>query len=676
MNEFGSTALGFMRLHLLTIRLIFLPGFSLVIAPGQGSAASIPLQPRDVFALRSVADVQIGPDSRRVAYVRKSPDIATDRFQSDVWLVDATGGGQRLLAKSAHAPRWSPDGRSIAYIAPDSAGHDRIFLKEVDGDTAAKPLTDSQQSPDHLSWNRDGSAIAYTAFIASEAAAFSVAALEKPVGASWAPAPRIITASSYQADGVGFLPPGHMGLFVVFVKSGATKPIRTGSLDVEDTPSWAPDGSYLVFAAHEANGPAAIQKDILYRAALPDGHTRRLSAATAFDGGAVVSPDGAEIAFVHLDPTGAWHPAAWAMRSDGSGLHPILPSLDRDVGHVAWAPDRSLFISYEDHGAGVIARVDSGQQVVKVVSLARGADFSLANDGSVGFALGSPDHPSAAAISTRDGQRTLTRLNDGLLQMRELGAFTSFDTRSSFDGEEVPGFMIKPPKYRLGQRYPTILWIHGGPYGDDGAQWDTTLQLFAAAGYVVLDTNPRGSRSYGFAHTDKLPFAAPGHDYDDLLSVVDAAVAQGVADPAHLYVTGTSYGGIMTTWIVGRTRRFRAAVASKTEVVMTGQLAEDQYQAVSVDLRGLPWEHPEAWWQTSPLALVGNVATPTMVIAGEDDRRTPLNQAEMFYDALRLRGVPSELVLYPEASHQTLTSRPSRLISVTAATLDWFGRYR
>ena len=648
---------------------------ALAIAPARASfPAQMPLQPADVFALQNVSDVQISPDARTVAYVRETPNIMTDQFNDDIWLVDVAGGGQRRLASSAQAPRWSPNGNTIAYVAADGAGRERVFLCAADGKTSPKALTDGTASPSGVVWNQDGSAIAYTGFV--RAAAANLPMPPKPAGASWAPAPRVITAANYQADGVGFLPAGHTGLFVISTSTGETRPMRTGSLDVKGPPSWAPDGSSLVFSAHPTEGPAAPEKDALYRVTISSGQMRQLSSGLGLDEGAVVSPDGGTIAYVHVSLANPEHVSAWAMRTDGSDPHPLLTSLGRDVAQVGWARDGNLFVSYEDRGAGAIARVTSDHQAVKLATSGDGDSFSLANNGSIGFSLGTPDRPTAAAISDRGGQRALTHLNDKLLQTRTLAAFSPFDTKSSYDGEEVPGFIIKPPFYRQGQHCPTILWIHGGPYGDDGPQWNTSFQLLAAAGFVVLDTNPRGSRSFGFAYTDKLPIDEPGHAYDDVMSAVDAAVIQGIADPARLYVDGESYGGAMTSWIVGRTKRFRAAVAAKPYVLADAFLGNDQYEYLPDDPRGLPWEHPDAWWRSSPLSLVGHVVTPTLVLVGENDRRTPMTEAETFYNALRLRDVPSALLIYPETSHETLGRRPSQLASIVAATLGWFNRYR
>ena len=641
------------------------------------SPEPIPFQPADVFALPVVSDVQISPDASQVAYVRQTPSIMTDRFETEIWVVDSTGATQRRLAgSSAQHPRWSPDGGSIAYVANDGAGHSRVFLAAAAGRTAARALTDGTVAPADLAWSHDGSAIAFTGHVAAPPVAPFVPIPAKPPGASWAPAPRFITAPIYQEDGAGFIERGNTALFVVSTQTGETKRIETAGLDIRGVPSWAPDGASLLFAACVSGGPADVERDRLYRETLATGQIARLTSGSGSDGGASPSPDGKTIAYLHTSLEGLWHPALWSMGSDGSMPHPLLPSLDRDVLQAGWTPGGHLDLSYNNHGAAAIARLMPGAHAVEVTAQSDDGSFSLAQDGTVGFALGTPDRPVAAAIAGGGGSRVLTHLADALLGRRTLGAVAAFDVKSSYDGETVPGFIIKPPHYQEGRRYPVILYIHGGPYGAEGPDWHSDLQLLAAAGYVVLYANPRGAQSYGFAYEAKLPLGVPDHDYDDLMSVVDAAVAQGIADPQRLYVAGQSYGGTMTAWITGRTHRFRAAAALKPSVdLAVTRLENDQYENSLIDPRGLPWEHPDLWWRTSPLSLGGAMSTPTVVIVGEDDRRTPIEQAEALYDTLRLRRVPAELVVYPETSHETLAQRPSQLISIAATMLDWFGRY-
>ncbi len=279
----------------------------------------------------------------------------------------------------------------------------------------------------------------------------------------------------------------------------------------------------------------------------------------------------------------------------------------------------------------------------------------------------------------RAGQevRRITRLNEELLGHRTLGAVEELWWESSHDGRRVQGWIVKPPGFDPARKYPLILEIHGGPFANYGDRFAAEIQLYAAAGYVVLYTNPRGSTSYGEEFGNLIHHAYPGHDYDDLMSGVDAVIAQGYVDEDALFVTGGSGGGVLTSWIVGNTGRFRAAVVQKPVINwFSWALTADMYPyGVKYWFPGYPWEHVEHYMARSPISRVGNVTTPTMLLTGEADHRTPIPESEQFYQALKLRGVPAALVRIPGASHG-ITARPSRLIAKVQHVLGWFERYR
>ena len=271
----------------------------------------------------------------------------------------------------------------------------------------------------------------------------------------------------------------------------------------------------------------------------------------------------------------------------------------------------------------------------------------------------------------------MTHLNAPWLEALSLGMLRPLAVHSSLDGAEVGAWVLLPPSYDPGRRYPTILELHGGPAGEDTPYWRTNSQLCAAAGYVVLYVNYRGSTSYGLKFSRDIDHNFPGPSYDDAISAVDAAVHQGIADPSRLFVTGASAGGELTAWIIGKTHRFRAAAAVKPVIDLTSQLlANDQYLYGATSLfAATPWESPMTFWQHSPLSLVGNVSTPTLLMVGEEDRRTPPEQSLEFYNALQIRGVPSGLIIVPGVGHDGLTSRPSQRAAEDLAIIDWFARY-
>jgi acylaminoacyl-peptidase len=307
-----------------------------------------------------------------------------------------------------------------------------------------------------------------------------------------------------------------------------------------------------------------------------------------------------------------------------------------------------------------------------------GGSYSVSRNGRVAYTHCTPYRPADVylAVPGRADGAPLTQLNEDLLAQRELGTVEAFEVPSSFDGRPVQGWIVRPPRFDASQSYPLLLEIHGGPFANYGDRFALEMQLYAAAGHVVVYTNPRGSTSYGEEFANLIHHAYPSQDYDDLMSCVDAVIARGSIDASRLYVTGGSGGGVLTAWIVGKTDRFRAAVVAKPVIHWTSfALTADLYPFfVKYWFPGMPWEVPEQYWERSPLSLVGNVSTPTMVLTGESDWRTPISESEQYYQALKLRGVDTALVRIPEASHG-ITDRPSRFAAKTAYVLEWFARH-
>ena len=291
-----------------------------------------------------------------------------------------------------------------------------------------------------------------------------------------------------------------------------------------------------------------------------------------------------------------------------------------------------------------------------------------------------PAAPLCARLSSKSlaavYARYLTNLNASLLATKSLGEVREITVASSFDGQEVQGWLTLPPGYVEGTRVPLILEIHGGPFAAYGPHFSTDNQLYAAAGYAVLSANPRGSTSYGESFAQEIDKAYPGQDYDDLMSIVDRAVEIGVANPDRLFVTGGSGGGVLTSWIVGKTDRFRAAATQKPVINwVTQALTADGTGYFGLYWIGSrPWENPQKFWDQSPLSLIGDVETPTLVVVGGEDKRTPVSEAVQYYSALQLAGVPTTLIRVPGASH-AITARPSQSAAKASAILAWFDRY-
>ena len=405
----------------------------------------------------------------------------------------------------------------------------------------------------------------------------------------------------------------------------------------------------------------------------------------------VASPDGRLIAYVGFDDhlLGYQNHRLSVMNPDGSGVRLLTGGLDRDVGDPHWSSDgRSIFVKYVDHGVTQVARVSLEGAVTKVAEgLASGeldrpyssGDYSVAKNGTVAATIGDASDPGDVAVAARGGAlRRLTSLNAQLFAGKTLAAVRPMPVTSAADGLPIDAWMVTPPGFDPNRKYPLILEIHGGPFASYGPIWSTDDQLYAAAGYVVVYANPRGSTSYGEEFANRIHHDYPSKDYDDLMSVVDAAITTGHVDPNALFVTGGSGGGLLTAWIVGKTDRFKAAVSQKPVINWTSEvLTTDGYTSMAKYWFGkMPWEDPEQYWRRSPLSLVGNVKTPTAVMVGEDDHRTPPSEAEQFYAALQIRSVPAVLIRVPGASHGGLADRPSQLVAENEAILAWFGRYR
>ncbi len=647
---------------------------------------------RDLFSLEVASDPQISPDGRRIAYVRRSGDIMTDRMRPTLWLIDTASGGQVPIAAGPgnHSqPRWSPDGARLAYVSSAEGGASQLFVRWMaSGETAR--ITGLPNAPSRIAWSPDGRQIAYSMFVPAEGPRLG-AAPARPEGAQWAAPLEVINSVSYRVDGAGYLRPGFTQLFLVSAEGGAPRQLTFGDYNHGSEVSFSPDGRTLYFSGNrsptwERDG----RNSEVYALDLGSGTIAALTDRDGPDGQPAVSPDGRTIAYVGFDDAGHRgyeNSILYVMDRDGSNRRALTASLDRSVGSPIWAADgRSIYVSYEDRGTVSVARVglDGSRRVVAEQltgdGLDRpyaGGDFSVARDGTLAITRGSATRPSDVALVRGGATRALTRLNADLLDRKALGQVRRIETPSSHDGRPVESWLTLPADYVEGRLYPLILEIHGGPFAAYGPNFATDNQLYAAAGYAVLSVNPRGSTSYGAEFANLIHHAYPGNDYDDLISAVDAAIAQGVADPDRLFVTGGSGGGVLTAWIVGQTNRFRAAATQKPVIDWSSFVLTADFPSFFARywFGQYPWENQDAYWRRSPLSLVGNVQTPTLVVVGSEDYRTPVSESEQYYTALQLRGIPTALVKVPGVGHG-FTARPSQSAAKASAILAWFERYR
>ena len=672
--------------------------FAAVAAAVAGTAGAVPadspshvFEGKDIFSLQCVTDPQIRPDGHVIAYVRMTYDIMTDRPRRSIWLVDTDTGAQTPLATgpgSSSSPRWSPDGKRLAYVASDG-GHPQLFVRWMQTEQAAR-ITDLTEMPGDLRWSPDGRSIAFVMMTPDEKTTLGTAP-PRPEGANWAEPLTVITDVKYRADGEGYLKPGYSHAFVVSAEGGFPRQLTFGAFNEEGPLSWTTDGKSVLLTGNRSEGwqrePVTTQ---IYQVSVDDGKVTALTSRVGPDKSPRVSPDGRKVAFLAFDDRflGYQNVRVHVMDLDGHNDHSISDSLDRSVDDAEWAADgRSLFIQYTDQAVTRVARLTLDghlQQVAEGLAGSQldrpysGGQFTVSSNGIVAFTSGAPDHPPDLSIARGSRATRLTRLNDDLFAVRRLGKVEPLAVSSSFDKRSIGAWLVTPPNFDPGRKYPLILEIHGGPYASYGPVFSSDDQLYAAAGYMVLYTNPRGSTSYGEEFANFILHDYPSHDYDDLMSAVDAAIAKGSVNPDQLYVTGGSGGGVLTAWIVGKTHRFKAAATQKP-VINWGSFSLTTDIATYVPkywFGKLPWEDPETYWKHSPLSLVANVTTPTLVVVGGEDYRTPVSDSEQYYEALQLRGVPTALVKVPGASHGGLAARPSQSAAKASAILAWFNRYK
>jgi dipeptidyl aminopeptidase/acylaminoacyl peptidase len=657
-------------------------------------ASSDRLTHLDVFNLEYVGDPQVSPDGSSIVYVRRFADVMTDMTYSNLWVVNTDGSGHRRLTTGDFqddTPRWSPDGTRLAYMS-DRGGMPQIYLRWIDtGETA--PITDLTEPPMGLEWSPDGSQIAFAKLV-PEAALVIGEMPEAPAGAEWAAPAKYTDDMVFRFDGVGEIPPGSTHLFVVPAEGGTARQVTEGDRSYGSSFGgasfvWTPDGRSLVISANLREDVELEMRDSeIYEVSVSDGSQVQLTDRRGPDGSPVVSPDGRRIAYVGADDRyqGYQLTKLYVMNRDGSGARSISDHLDRTVGAPQWAPDgNGVYATYTDQGDPKLALFSlSGSHEVVAERLGSGQSayagppgYSLASDGTIAYLTNGPHVPGDVAVMSGGSEaRVLTEVNADLFAGKELGEVEEIWWESSKDGRQIHGWIIKPPGFDPAQEYPLILEIHGGPFAAYGDGFDVEKQMMAAEGFVVLYTNPRGSTSYGEEFGNLIHHAYPGDDFYDLNSGVDAVIDRGYIDEDNLFVTGGSGGGVLTAWMVGNTNRFRAALSFYPVInwYSFNLTADIAAMTTRYWFPGNPWDNVEHYESRSLLSVVDNVTTPTLIMTGEEDWRTPMSESEQYYKALKLVGVETVLVRVPGESHG-IWGRPSHGISKMTTLKGWFDKY-
>ncbi len=641
----------------------------------------------DIFNLEYVSEVQVSPNGKYVAYVRRSNDIMSDSSRANVWLASVDGKSHRPLLsskKSYYSIRWSPDGSRLAYLSNEE-GKPQLYVRWMDtGQTAI--VTNVTSNPSNITWSPDGKHIAFTMSVDAKEKPLDIKMPKKPDGAKWSPSFQYITKARYQADGRGILEPAYTHIFIVPADGGTARQLTSGNYHHNGRLSFSPDSDKIYFSANRSDNweYEPVEGDIFSVDMM--GNIAQLTNDKGLESSPVVSPDGKHIAYARRDDEKVMYKNSYlyVMKSDGTDAQNLTKDIDNSVSNFHWKDNKHVYFQQSVRG---LAQVDVVSLSGSVKAVAKGLGGTTlgrpyvfgtyhAVDDVVAYTKGRTDRPADLYVTTRN-ERQLTALNEDVLGHKQLGEVKEIVYPSSIDGEEIQGWYILPPNYDSSKTYPLILEVHGGPNLAYGPVFTAELQRMAAEGYVVFYDNHRGSTGYGerFALLLQGKYSSE-YDFSDHMSGVDALIEKGIADPERLFITGGSAGGIASAYAIGLTNRFKAAVVAKPVINWLSKVltADSGLYQIPFQFPGMPWDNVEHYWKRSPLSLVGNVTTPTMLITGVEDKRTPMSETEQFYQALKIQKVDSVLVKVPGSPHG-IASKPSRMIGKVENILAWFKKY-
>jgi len=645
----------------------------------------------DVFDLQYVRDPQISPDGTKIVYVRTEMDIMKDGRSSSLWIINSDGTHHQKLTSNSHSesnPVWSPDGNRISFISNSDDGNGtEIFVYWTDSRQYSS-ISQLDGSPRSLKWSRDGKNIAFIMFVPEKTLQL-VSPPRKPKNAKWAEKPRITDRLKHEADGSGYMREGFSQLFYISSQGGKPKQVTSEKYN-HYSYDWMSDSDGFIFSSnYTENWEYDFRNSEIYSISIDGSNLNILTDRDGPDRGGVVSPDGELIAYLgYNDKVQTYQISKLSiMNIDGTNKRELEIGLDRSISSLTWSSDgKSLYFMYDDEGNTKVAVTNlSGETKTLFGDLGGtaigrpygGGSFSISNNGKVSYTITSPYHPADIAVYQGKYTNKITSLNEDLFKGKDLGEIEEIWYKSTVDGRRIQGWIAKPPGFSPNKKYPLIVENHGGPISNYGDRFSPEILLYSAAGYVVFYPNPRGSTSYGEEFGNLLYRNYPGDDYHDVMDGVDRVIDLGYVDKDNLFVTGGSAGGIMTAWIIGKTNRFKASAVIKPVMnwISKTLVADNYFGYAHSRYEGQPWENFNHYWSFSPISLVGNIETPTMVMVGLNDLRTPPSESKQLYHALKLRKIETVYVEIPGAYHN-ISNKPSQLITKIDHILYWFNKYR
>jgi dipeptidyl aminopeptidase/acylaminoacyl peptidase len=662
----------------------------------QSSSAKRTLTIDDYFRIKAVTDPQISPEGKWVAYVVTTHGLKDDKDHDRIWMVPSEGGPAIPLTSendSSSHPRWSPDGEYLAFLSArhgsdDSSSKDssddakkQVWLLNRKGGEAQQ-LTDTIQDVDDFAWSPSGDRLV---LVLQDLSRDEIEAANHKDDAGWKPKPHpwAVDRLHFREDETTrYLDRRRAHLYVFSLAGHKLTQITSGDYD-DSAPAWSPDGHQIAFVSNRSAHPDRNFNDDIWVVAADNtdkgAHLLRITTNPGTDGAPAWSPDGKWLAF-----TSQFDPKLFQYATFQLGIAPatggeekvLTLALDRNVSSPHFTPDgRSIdFVADDDGtqnllsvpaGGGAISRPIPGRLMLDA--------YSIAKNGAVAAQIGTVNRPDEVYVLPPNGSlRRLTATNDVLMSHIQLGGVEYVHFKSK-DGTIVHGYIVKPPNYQPGHRYPAILQPHGGPVWAYYAEFNFQPQLYAANGYVLLLPNPRGSSGYGLDYCKAIYADWGNKDYQDDTAMVDYAIEQGIADPAQLGVGGHSYGAISTNFIIVQTTRFKAAISDAGEFLYATNWGHDQYlREWEIEL-GLPWVNRALWDKLSPFYKLTNIKTPTLIMGGDADANVPVINGEQMYESLKWLGIPTMLVVYPGQYHEF--TRPSFIYDRWQRNLAWLNHY-